>query len=170
VSALEREKTCCFTGHRENKLPWRDDEGDTRCLALKKELGLALERAYLSGMRHFLCGMANGCDLYFAEAVLALREKLPDVTLEAAIPWEGQADGWTRAQRARYDAIRERCDYETVVSKSYTPDCLMRRNQYMVDCSALLIAAYSGASGGTRNTILYAMRRNLEIYEIMIDE
>ena len=121
-------------------------------------------------MRHFLCGMANGCDLYFAEAVLALREKLPDVTLEAAIPWEGQADGWPEPQRARYEAIRAQSDYETVVSKSYTPDCLQRRNQYMVDCSALLIAAYSGAAGGTRNTILYAMRRNLEIYEIMIDE
>ena len=120
-------------------------------------------------MRHFLCGMATGCDLFFAEAVLKLREKLPDVTLEAAIPWEGQADGWPQAQRVRYDRVRASCDYETVVSKGYTPDCLMRRNQYMVDCSALLIAAYSGAAGGTRNTILYAMRRNVEIYEIGID-
>ncbi len=114
--------------------------------------------------------MANGCDLYFAEAVLELRKKLPDITLEAAIPWEGQAEGWTAAQRARYDAVRAACDYETVVSKSYTPDCLLRRNRYMVDNSALLIAAYSGAAGGTRSTILYAMRQNVEIYEIMIDD
>ena len=121
-------------------------------------------------MRHFLCGMANGCDLYFAEAVLALREKLPDITLEAAIPWEGQAEGWTAAQRERYAAIRARCDYETVVSACYTPDCLLRRNRYMVDSSSLLIAAYSGAAGGTRSTMLYAMRRDVEIYEIMIDE
>ena len=100
---------------------------------------------------------------------LALREKLPDVTLEAAIPWEGQADGWTPEQRRRYADIRGRCDYETVVSRHYTPDCLMRRNQYMVDCSSLLIAAYSGAAGGTRNTILYALRQNVELYEISID-
>ena len=28
-------KVCAFTGHRPNKLPWRYDENDTRCLALK---------------------------------------------------------------------------------------------------------------------------------------
>ncbi|MBR4056631.1 MAG: DUF1273 family protein [Oscillospiraceae bacterium] len=165
---MERERTCCFTGHRENKLPWRGNETDARCVQLKKEISRALERAFLSGMRHFICGMATGCDLYFAEAVLALREKLPGITLEAAIPWEGQAQGWSPAQQRRYDALRERCDYETVISESYTPDCLKRRNEYMVDSSALVIAVYSGAAGGTRNTMLYAMRKGVELYEIEI--
>lgn len=163
---MERETTCCFTGHRENKLPWRGNEADARCVALKKSIRIAVERAYLAGMRHFISGMATGSDLYFAEAVLALREKLPDITLEAAIPWSGQADGWTEEQKQRYNAVREQCDYETIVSARYTPDCLKRRNEYMVDHSALVIAAYSGASGGTRNTMLYAMRHNVELYEI----
>ena len=26
----ERENTCCFTGHREYKLPWGSDENDPR--------------------------------------------------------------------------------------------------------------------------------------------
>ena len=90
--------------------------------------------------------------MYFAEAVLALREKLPGITLEAAIPWEGQAQGWSPAQQRRYNVLRDLCDYETVISESYTPDCLKRRNEYMVDSSALVIAVYSGAAGGTRNT------------------
>ena len=34
-----------------------------------------------------------------------------------------------------------------------------RRNEWMVDRSSLLIAAYTGASGGTRNTIEYAKRQ-----------
>ena len=167
---MERTKTCCFTGHRENKLPWRSDESDPRCLAVKKELAQAVEKAYLSGMRHFICGMAGGCDLYFAETVLALREKLQGVTLEAAIPWPGQAEHWNDAQRERYERIRQQCDEETVVCESYTPDCMMRRNQYMVDHSSLVIAVYSGAPGGTRNTMLYAMRQNVELYEIEIRE
>jgi hypothetical protein len=38
--------------------------------------------------------MAQGSDLYFCEAVLALRRVHPDVVLEAAIPCPEQADGW----------------------------------------------------------------------------
>ena len=31
-------KVCAFTGHRPNKLPWRYDETDSRCVALKAVL------------------------------------------------------------------------------------------------------------------------------------
>ena len=83
---MERETTCCFTGHRPDKLPWRDDEWDPRCVALKERLAAALEDAYNKGMRHFICGMARGADFYFCEAVLRLKERRPGITLEAAIP------------------------------------------------------------------------------------
>ena len=53
---MNRETTCCFTGHRPEKLPWREDEGDPRCLELKARLAGAVEAAYEKGMRHFLCG------------------------------------------------------------------------------------------------------------------
>ena len=43
---------------------------------------------------------------------------------------------------------------------------MMRRNRYMVDNAAVLIAVYNGSPGGTRNTMLYAMRQGLEIIEI----
>ena len=69
----KRSVTCCFTGHRPNKLPWGNNEGDPRCLRLKEELAARLDGVYQAGFRHFLCGMALGCDLYFAEAVLTLR-------------------------------------------------------------------------------------------------
>ena len=35
---MNRETTCCFTGHRPEKLPWREDEGDARGLELKARL------------------------------------------------------------------------------------------------------------------------------------
>ena len=116
---MEREHTCCFTGHRPDKLPWGTGEQDPRCLALKARLDEALERAYLAGCRHFICGMARGSDLYFAEAVLALRELHPEITLEGARPCETQADGWPLAERNRYFGILERCDYETLVQHHY---------------------------------------------------
>ena len=49
--------SCCFSGHRPGKLPWGDDEGDRRCLALKERLWNEMEAAYERGYRHFICGM-----------------------------------------------------------------------------------------------------------------
>ena len=85
---MDKERTCCFTGHRPDKLPWGEREEDPRCLRLKERLVQAVEDAYISGCRHFICGMARGCDLYFAETVLALREQERDILLECARPCE----------------------------------------------------------------------------------
>ena len=123
-----RETSCCFTGHRPGKLPWGYCEEDPRCLALKRRIADAAEAACAEGFRHFLCGMALGCDLYFCEIVLALRERYPDITVEAAIPCPTQADAWSPAQRARYRRLVDACDFETVVSAGYTPYCMPRRH------------------------------------------
>ena len=167
---MEKAATCAFTGHRENKLPWRDNEADPRCLRLKQQIYDAAEAVWRGGVRHFICGMANGCDFYFAEAVLTLREEHPDVTLEAAIPCEVLSARWTAAQRRRYDRLVRVCDYLTVIRKDYSPECMLLRNRYMVDASAVLIAAYNGRPGGTRSTLLYAMRQGIQIIELPMEE
>lgn len=165
---LEKRVTCCFTGHRHNKLPWGGDETDPRCISLKTKIFDAVEAVCVSGIRHFISGMATGSDMYFCEEVIRLRNRYPEITLEAAIPFEGQAHRWSRQLRDRHEAILRDCDYKTIIQKVYTSDCMMRRNRYMVDSSSVLIAAFSGDSGGTMNTILYAMRKKLEIIEILI--
>ena len=158
--------TCCFSGHRPNKLPWGMDENDPRCFDLKAEIAARLEGVYEAGYRCFLCGMAAGCDLYFAEAVLALRSIHPDVTLEAAIPCAGQADSWPAALRRRYEALVADCDTVTVLQQAYTPGCMQRRNQYMVEHASLLLAVYDGLPGGTMSTILFALRRGCRVIRI----
>ena len=98
---IEREATCAFTGHRESKLPWHGDEADPRCQRLKRCIFDAAEALYINeGVTHFICGMASGADLYFCEAIIALREEHPEITLEAAIPCEEQAAKWTPEQKA----------------------------------------------------------------------
>ena len=163
-----RQESCCFTGHRPGKLPWKYNENDGRCLALKRRIADAVELAYQEGFRHFLCGMALGCDLYFCEAVLALREVHPDVTVEAAIPCPTQADTWPAAQKERYDRLVSSCDFETMVSDHYTSSCMQRRDRYMVDHASLLIAAFDGTAGGTRYTVEYALNRGLTIVDLPI--
>ena len=160
---MTKAQICCFTGHRPDKLPWGEQESDPRCVRIKGELTAALERAYGLGYRHFISGMARGGDLYFAEAVLELREKYPDVLLECARPCESQSTRWPREERQRYDTILDRCNYETMVQHVYDRGCMMRRNRYMGDHASRIIALYDGVpKGGTAQTLAYALRKGLD--------
>ena len=107
--------------------------------------------------------MAQGCDLYFAEAVLALRQARPDVTLEGAVPFPGQADRWPPQDRLRWRAVLDACDVETVVQQRYDRFCMLRRDRYLVDRSGCILAVFDGSPGGTRYTLNYAMNRQLEV-------
>ena len=54
---------------------------------------------------------------------------------------------------------------ETLIQQSYTPNCMHRRNRYMVDHASRLIALYNGLGerGGTLSTLHYALERGVEI-------
>lgn len=165
----DKKTTCCFTGHRPDKLPWGNHEGSPDCVALKERLARTLEELYSRGFRHFICGMAQGSDFYFAEAALALREEHPDIVVEAAIPCPSQSKSWREGDRLRYQSILDRCNLETVVQQFYTQGCMLRRDRYMVDRSALLLAVYNGSSaGGTRYTIGYALDCGLEVIRLSV--
>ncbi|MGI6013808.1 MAG: SLOG family protein [Oscillospiraceae bacterium] len=169
IYLLSKETTCCFTGHRVSRLPWRNNESDPRCIQLKNTLYDAVEAVYHSGIRHYICGMATGSDLFFCEAVIALRSAHPGITLEAAIPCPEQAQRWPESLQKRYLSLLSQCDFYTLVSKQYTADCMLRRNHYMVDQSSVLIAVYNGTANprsGTCSTLLYAIRQGTEIIEI----
>lgn len=163
---MDRQKTCCFSGHRAAKLPWGSNELDPRCISLKRELDNTLKALYSTGTRHFICGMALGSDMYFAEAVIALRASHPDVTLEAAIPCPDQAERWESSQRERYERLVDACDIKTIISQRYTPDCMDRRNLYMIEHSSVLVTVFGGGMGGTFNTIRHALREGLRIVEL----
>lgn len=165
-SLAARSYTCCFSGHRPEKLPWGTDEASAGCVKLKKKIYDAAEALYRAGIRHYICGMARGCDMYFAEAILRLRSEHPDITLEAAIPCETQARDWNETERNRYFRIAHMCDYETLLQSVYTRDCMVKRNKYMADRSSILIAVYDGTLGGTMQTVNYAKKQGLEIIEI----
>ena len=163
-----RQVSCCFTGHRPEKLPWQYNEADPRCVSVKRRIMDAVESAYREGFCHFLCGMALGCDQYFCECVLALREVHPDVTLEAVIPCPTQADAWPPKQRERYRRLVAACDAETMVSTHYTPYCMLRRDRYMVDHASLVIAVFDGTPGGTRYTMEYAMGKGIAVVDLPV--
>ena len=91
-------KTCAFTGHRPQSLPFGFDESDKRCTSLKSVMrGQIVALIENEGVTHFITGMALGVDMYAAEIVLDLKSKYPHITLESAIPCETQAIKWSVA-------------------------------------------------------------------------
>ncbi len=161
--------TCTFTRHRSAKLPWRYNENDPRCAELKQRLFDTVEAVYSAGFTHFICGMAEGSDLYFCEAVMALRGEHPEITIEAAVPFEGQSDKWPRAQRERYQRLICECDSVVLIQKEYSPGCMMKRNKYMVDNAQLIIACYDGKTGGTLNTLRYALEKGVQVLHLPLE-
>ena len=159
---------CAFTGHRPQKLPWGSREEDPRCRALKRLLDEAVAQAAERGFRTFLCGMALGCDTYFAEAVLKRRDADPSLRLEAVLPCPDQTDRWPEADRRRYETLLMRCDSLTVLEDAYSDGCMLRRNRAMVDRAGLLITVYDGSGGGTGSTIQYARSRGVELLPLWI--
>lgn len=160
-------KTCCFTGHRPQGLPFGFDESQPSCLRLKEVLRQEIERQITeNGVSHFISGMALGVDLICAELVLELKAKYPRITLEGAIPCEKQAARWGTAQQEQYCSLLSRCDKKTVIQKAYTKDCFQKRNYYMVDSSEYVIAVWNGNPSGTGQTVLYARQQEKAVVVI----
>ncbi|MBQ8551720.1 MAG: DUF1273 family protein [Clostridia bacterium] len=98
-----------------------------------------------------------------AEKVLELQNLYPHISLEAAIPCYTQMARWSKEQRTRYFDILELCDKKTRVGKEYTPDCMRKRNEYMVDSSDIVMAVWDGKPGGTHQTVQYALEKKKAI-------
>ena len=159
---------CAFTGHRPEKLPWGTQEEDPRCAALKRQIAKAIDRAVEAGAFCFACGMARGCDLYFAEAVLERKTKRPELRLEAWLPCRGQADRWPEADRKRYEGLLSQCDRVIFVEERYSEGCMLRRNRAMLDRAGRLISVYSGSGGGTGQAVRYARSKGLLVDAIWL--
>lgn len=157
------EKCCAFTGHRPKKFPWGYDESDARCTALKNMLAEEISNLAERGFTEFLSGMAEGTDTWAALAVFALQKEKPLLKLHCILPYEGQAERWTASARERYFSILRQADSVTYVSREYSKDCMLKRNRYLVDHAACLIAVYNGEHrGGTAMTVRYARKLGRE--------
>lgn len=154
-------KTCCCTGHRSKGFPFQYGMDTAKHNAYLQAFEQKTEFAIAEyGITNFLSGMALGVDLDFAEIVLKLRNRYL-VTLACAIPCPNQSLKWEEKDKLRYESILKKADDVSLISDRYTPDCMLRRNRYMVDNSELIIAVFNGKqTGGTWYTIIYAKNKN----------
>lgn len=162
------EKACAFTGHRPHRFPWKANETDPRCIALRAALANQITALADSGVTDFFTGGAAGVDCWAASIVLALRKKNPALKLHCILPWEGQADRRNDSEQECYHAILKQADSVTYVSRDYYDGCMMDRNHRLVESAGLLLAVYNGVRrSGTGATVNYARKLGREI--IVID-
>ncbi|MBR4079584.1 MAG: DUF1273 family protein [Christensenellaceae bacterium] len=162
---MYQEISCCFTGHRPPKLSWRYDENNEKCVRLKLILKEQISKLREKGVRLFLTGMADGVDIYAAEAVIELKKEHPEwkIKLIGIIPYTGQEGHPGTKYYSRYQNILQNADRFFILSPHYTQDCLLERNRFMVDQCKYVLAVYNGEKGGTGYTINYAKQKNRDI-------
>ena len=134
-------KVCAIVGsvNRKEAEAYKDGSFSS---AVREELYSRLE-ALIRGenVDHFLCGMSAGPEMLASEVILELREKYPRISLESVIPYENQASRWSEELRDRYFNIAACCDRETMLQKHYSPDCLDRKDLYMMEKADIVLFA-----------------------------
>ena len=108
-----REKTCCFTGHRQ--IPPGEEE------RIKNRLESIVTSLHHRGIYYYGAGGALGFDTLAAEAVLRLRERYPALRLILVLPCRDQTRGWRPEDVRRYERIRSRADKTVYTSQRYAP-------------------------------------------------
>lgn len=151
--------TCCFTGHRPQKI-FENEQ------AIIFSLEKAIVEAVSNGYTTFITGMAYGVDIWAAEIVLRLKRK-HNLKLICAVPHPNFEKRWSLEWQERYNKIVSSADEVHCISNYYSKGCYQIRNIWMVDHSSLVIAAYNGTIGGTKNTIVYAKQKNKKVVNVL---
>ena len=151
---------CCFSGHRPEKL----EEPETD---VKQWLADQIDSAIAAGYTTFISGCAMGVDIWAGQAVLKLRAQNPAIKLVAASPYKGFEERWADSWKEQYSFLIQWADAVRYICPAYSKGAFQRRNEWMVDRSSRVIAFYNGESGGTRNTILYAESKGIEVVNLL---
>ncbi|MBO7187351.1 MAG: DUF1273 family protein [Clostridia bacterium] len=147
-----KEKTCAVTGHRFNLSGLNLDK-------LKNEFINLIGAGY----ENFLIGMAIGFDTVCFQTLEELKKTYPNIKIIACVPCVKQYARFNQKQKEEYFRQIKNCDDVKILSSEYTPTCMFKRNKYMVDNSSVLIAFLNKKSGGTYNTVKYAVEKGIKI-------
>lgn len=154
-----RDRTCCFTGHRNLPIQGREE------LAAKLEhtiIGL-IDR----GIQFYGTGGARGFDTLAAQTVLKLKERYPHIKLILILPCLTQTKNWPIADVEEYERIKALADKVVYTSQEYTKGCMHKRNRHLVNHSSVCVCYLANGNSGTAYTVNYARKMGREI--ILID-
>ncbi len=152
------EKICCFTGHR--NIP-KEIEEELFC-----ELYSTIDTLSCEGYTIFRAGGAVGFDRMAADAVLALRQKNPQIKLHIYVPCIDQNKFFSEDENEYYMAQIKAADKIFCISKSYRKGCMLERNRAMVNGADACVAYVRRESGGSAYTVKYAKEQNCRVISL----
>jgi uncharacterized phage-like protein YoqJ len=132
----------------------------------------AVEESIDAGFDTFITGGARGIDLWAALIIAGLKADRPEAGLKlvTAVPFRNQNALLVGKELFDYGTVIDRSDCVVYISDAYTPDCLKRRNRYMIDHSSKLIAVLSNPKSGTGQTIRMAREAGIEVKLLEADK
>ena len=157
---LCKEKTACFTGHRELREPYE---------VIYSKTQKVVEKLIQQGYRYFGAGGARGFDSLAAEVVLALKAKYPHIHLILVLPFYKQYEhekNWKITEIAQHEKHKKMAAKVVYTQEVYSSGCYYKRNRHLVDFSSVCIAYQYKTTGGTAYTTKYAHDKGVKIIEI----
>ncbi len=152
---IEKDNACCVTGHRTLYADFDEEFTEEVFLRL-------IER----GFDTFLVGMAVGFDTACFKILEKLRKEYKYIKIIACVPCPEQASRFNFFQKKEYERMLKSADEVTVLSEFYTKWCMQKRNEFMVNNSSVVVCYVRKQSGGTVNTLKYALKKGLEIIKV----
>lgn len=162
--------TCCFSGHRPEKLALGGDINSPQIRRLISMLYLEIENAIACGYTNFITGMARGVDLWAAGYIFEKRIRNPKLKLICAVPYKGHGGNLKNSEKWEYDNIVASANKVYTLENKYTKTCMQKRNYFMVDNSSKLIAVVDDYRSGTGQTIRYAENKGIDVSIIDINK
>lgn len=162
-------RSLCFTGHRPERLP----RGDQYQLMLDT-MHRCIDDAVRKGYTTFYTGLADGIDYLAAEYLFRLRMSHPQLRIIGVQPCEDYYDFYCRRgyDTGHLDLMTAIADRIIILpGRSYDSQCFLRRNCYMVDHSAAIIAvcAENGRSGSMQ-AFRYAVKKDLALCRVCLED
>lgn len=178
----------CFTGHRPNKLKGGYDlkskeNKDLAIRTIKAIKNIIKQHDDLKEIE-LRTGGAIGFDqlAFICSRYIKLHEeeKGLKVYIELCIPFLKQSALWSKTDKQRHESHKmsaDKCiyvdclkDYKLKNVQEDEYDCrkMQKRNEYMVDNSDYVIAAWDFSNGGTANCVKYSKKISKNIIYISI--
>lgn len=149
---LRKDKTVAFTGYRSQKIK-HFIEDKNLVNVITTEVYRTVQSLYEQGFNAFLTGGSDGFDLIAANAVLRLKQEKSDISLVVVAPFKGQEEQYSAVDKKSYNYICECADATvTLAEKQTDKEQYLRRNDYLLANSSVVVCYYDGQRSGTMYT------------------
>lgn len=151
-------KICCFTGHRDLQHKYE--------LVISKTKKIITDLVEKEGVTDFRAGGAMGFDTAAALAVIALKDKHPEVKLHLIIPYPGHDKYFEEFHKKLFEYTLANADSVTYIQKHYSSSVMRIRNAALVDGADMCVSYLLRLSGGTYQTVNMARKAKIRLINV----